>query len=312
MKMRSRVCAVINGRKVHRSENQRLYCQHWDGNPKSGTHSFPLCSPYAKAAIPSDSEALSSFSNEKQVRIRKTTQSKLFLESQQAKIVSSSSLFMALATVLRLSSMPNCADSVQLGIGRTGDGKENRSPETDFVTQKGFRTPGSSVKQRSPRQDGASVSPDFTVDGNLFESRLCRLQLPLCSRQQVSYTNSSPPGLPSDYCVSDLPHGQVLASERGSGSTVDPLFLVVEAEKRKAWKFLAQQRDNWGGTSSLCQGSGQQTWQLQPIASGLKANAKVLPAKTDCILRSVKLDTQKWTVSFAVVRDINPRVLSLP
>ncbi|EHB05833.1 hypothetical protein GW7_18443 [Heterocephalus glaber] len=72
--------------------------------PGSGAQGEDQSSLMRTAAIPSDSEALSSCSDENsQVCIRKTKCSKLLLENQQPQIFPSSSLFMLFATVLRFS-----------------------------------------------------------------------------------------------------------------------------------------------------------------------------------------------------------------
>ncbi|EHB01313.1 hypothetical protein GW7_00137 [Heterocephalus glaber] len=67
--------------------------------------------------IPSDSETPSTSNDENSlVCIRKTICSKLLLENQQAKIVPSSSLFMAIGNNLQVNlPHPDQADSVQLG-----------------------------------------------------------------------------------------------------------------------------------------------------------------------------------------------------
>ncbi|KFO29930.1 hypothetical protein H920_08669 [Fukomys damarensis] len=75
--------------------------------------------PLKKAAvIPSDSEVLSSSSDENSlVHVRKTICSKLLLENQQAKIFLPSSLFMAIGNNLQVDPPhPDHADSVQLGV----------------------------------------------------------------------------------------------------------------------------------------------------------------------------------------------------
>ncbi|KFO34164.1 hypothetical protein H920_04485 [Fukomys damarensis] len=70
------------------------------------------------AAIPSNSEVLSSSSNKNSlVPNRKIIHSKLLLENQQAKIFPCSSLFMAIGNNLRVNpARSDHADSVQLGV----------------------------------------------------------------------------------------------------------------------------------------------------------------------------------------------------
>ncbi|KFO26046.1 hypothetical protein H920_12607 [Fukomys damarensis] len=96
-------------------------CRQAEGTtlePGNDAHGEDRSSPDKTAFVPSDSEALRSFSNENSlVHIRKSIHSRLLLENQQAKIFPSSSPFMAIGSNLQVDPpRPDHADSVQLGV----------------------------------------------------------------------------------------------------------------------------------------------------------------------------------------------------